>query len=74
MIVPLELLCGVVGALELVPLFAGVDVLVEGEPELPHAASRAAPPAKIGAAHHRLRIAMSPFLEICLRAFLSPIT
>jgi hypothetical protein len=40
----------------------GVDALVEGEPELPHAASKAAPPATIGAAHHRLRIATSPFL------------
>jgi hypothetical protein len=53
---PLELLCGEVGALEVVPPVAGVDPVVEGEPELPHAASRAAPPAKIGAAHHRLRM------------------
>jgi hypothetical protein len=58
---PLELLCGVVVALEPAPLVVGVDVLVEGA-ELPHAASRAAPPATIGAAHHRLRMATSPFL------------
>jgi len=38
------------------PLVAGVDVLVDGA-ELPHAASSAAPPARIGAAHHRLRMA-----------------
>jgi hypothetical protein len=69
----LELLCGDVGALELVPLVAGGGELVEGEPELPHAASRAAPPAKIGAAHHRLRMATSPFLLICLKAFLPPL-
>jgi len=47
---------------------------VEGEPELPHAASRAAPPATIGAAHHRLRMARAPFLVGCLKALLSPIT
>ncbi|HSR87273.1 MAG TPA: hypothetical protein VLM11_24090 [Streptosporangiaceae bacterium] len=61
----LELPCCVVGALEVAPLLAGVDVLVDGEPELPHAASRAAAPATIGAAHHRLRIATSPFLVVC---------
>jgi hypothetical protein len=49
-------LCCVVGALE-PPFVAGGGVLFEGEPELPHAASRAAPPARIGAAHHRLRMA-----------------
>jgi len=54
----LELLCGDVAALELAaPPVAGVEVLVEGEPELPHAASSAAPPATIGAAHHRMRMA-----------------
>jgi hypothetical protein len=71
-VVPEALLCGDVGALELVPLVAGGDVVVEGEPELPHAASRAAAPATIGAAHHRLRMATSPFLVICLKVFLPP--
>ncbi len=69
MIVTVEALepvpCGDVAALELDPLVAGVDVLVEGEPELPHAASRAAPPTTIGAAHHRLRMVLSPFLVVC---------
>jgi hypothetical protein len=53
------LCCDVAG---LAPPAAGVDALVEGAAELPHAASRTAPPARIGAAHHRLRIATSPFL------------
>jgi hypothetical protein len=53
----LELLCCEVAALDPAPLVAGVDALVEGAAELPHAASRAAPPARIGAAHHRLRMA-----------------
>jgi hypothetical protein len=58
-------------------LVAGAGELVagvEGEPELPHAASRAAPPATIGAAHHRLRMARAPFLVVCLKAFLLPFT
>jgi hypothetical protein len=73
MIVTVEALepdpCGEVAALEAAPLVAGVDVLVEGEPELPHAASRAAPPAKIGAAHHRLRMVMSPFRVVAVKVF-----
>jgi hypothetical protein len=65
-VVPEVLPWGVVDALAgaEVPV-VGEDALVEGEPELPHAASKAAPPATIGAAHHRLRIASSPFLVIC---------
>jgi hypothetical protein len=58
-VVPEPLPWGVVAAFAAAE---GEDALVEGEPELPHAASKAAPPATIGAAHHRLRIAMSPFL------------
>jgi hypothetical protein len=59
MVVDDELPCGVVEALG--GAAALEDAPVEGEPELPHAASRAAAPATIGAAHHRLRIATSPF-------------
>jgi hypothetical protein len=53
----LEPLCGDVAGLALAPPVAGVDALVEGAAELPHAASRTAPPARIGAAHHRMRMA-----------------
>jgi hypothetical protein len=53
-----ELLCIAAGVLD--PLLpAGVDPLVAGDDELPHAASSAAPPAKIGTAHHRLRMLAS---------------
>ena len=57
----------------LVPPDAGVDVLVEGAAELPHAASSAAPPARIGAAHHRLRMAEISVPRL-LKPSLSPIT
>jgi hypothetical protein len=73
MMVAEPLLCCVVPA----ALVAGAGALVpdvEGEPELPHAASRAAPPATTGAAHHRLRMARAPFLVVSLKALLSPIT
>jgi hypothetical protein len=73
MIVVVEALALLDDAAALELLGAGVDVLVEGEPELPHAASRAAAPATIGAAHHRLRMARSPFLVVTLKAFLPPL-
>jgi hypothetical protein len=41
------------------PLAAGVVPLAVGDVELPHAASKAAPPAKTGIAHHRLRMLAS---------------
>src|SRR5215469_10396594 len=64
MMVDDEVPCGVVERLGAIECEVAP---VEGEPELPHAASRAAAPATIGAAHHRLRIATSPSLVICLK-------
>jgi hypothetical protein len=55
-VVALEPLCGEVAGLVGLVAGGGDDVLVAG-PELPHAASTAAPPARIGAAHHRMRMA-----------------
>jgi hypothetical protein len=41
------------------PPAAGVVPLADGDAELPHAASKAAPAAKTGIAHHRLRMLAS---------------
>jgi hypothetical protein len=56
----LEPVCCDVDALA--PPDDGVDALVEGLAELPQAAISAAAPTRTGAAHHRLRMAKSPFL------------
>ena len=44
------------------PVVGAEVLLLPGDAELPHAASTTAAPARTGAAHHRLRISVTPFL------------
>ena len=74
--VPIVTVAPVVGPLTAEPdgaVVAGLAEPVELGPELPHAVRSAAAPASTGAAHQRVRITTSPFIEP-LRPFYPPPT